>query len=174
MKKNVCMMAMLLMMAVGVNAQDNNNPAPKPPTQEEMMAMDVQRASERLMLDEATAAKFEPIYRKYLQEKMALRPQPKEQPQAQQGMPKTPTDAEMDKAMQDRWDQQTKEIELERKYYSEFRKVLSPRQCQMVMQDHGHRGGKHGDMRGMQPGKPGPQMGHQGPSRNHGNQGRRF
>ena len=63
------MMAALLIGSQTISAQNKDNKEKKQrPTQEQMMQMQTNQIVKTLMLDDATAAKFTPVYEKYLKE----------------------------------------------------------------------------------------------------------
>lgn len=69
-------------------------------TPEQRIEMQVKKAQQRLLLDEATAAKFAPLYKEYLEAMQQCKPTCQKQ---QKGEPKELTDAEIDQMMQDRF-----------------------------------------------------------------------
>lgn len=61
--------ALLLGSQMSLSAQNNDNREKKQrPTQEQMVQMQTNQMVKTLMLDDATAAKFTPVYEKYLNE----------------------------------------------------------------------------------------------------------
>ena len=95
-----------------------------------------------LLLDDATAAKFTPVYMQYLKElsesrisnSRKLKAKETATPEnVQKTEPKSiPTDAEVEKAIKDRFAQSRKILDIREKYYNEFRKFLSPKQIQKM------------------------------------------
>ena len=87
-------------------------------------------------LDDATAAKFTDVYKKYMNEINDLRkkdtPKVKKENKDEGKAPKNMTDADIDKMMKDRFMQSRKMLDIREKYYHEFRKFLSPKQVQKV------------------------------------------
>ena len=134
----------MLVVAFVVGTQVINAQADKPkgkrehkrPTMEQIIQMQSQRVVDELGLDDKTAAKFAEVYKKYMKEMDDLRKQympvksdfKKDKP----SMPKSLTDAEVDKMMRDRFAQARKMLDVREKYYDEFRKFLSPKQVQKV------------------------------------------
>ena len=112
---------------------------------EQIIQMQSQRIVDELGLDDKTAAKFAEVYKKYMKEMDDLRKQympvksdfKKDKP----SMPKSLTDAEVDKMMRNRFTQARKMLDIREKYYNEFRKFLSAKQVQKVfdkgMDNHG-------------------------------------
>ena len=65
----VVLAALLLGSQMTLSAQNRDNKEKKQrPTQEQMMQMQTNQIVKTLMLDDATAAKFTPVYKKYLKE----------------------------------------------------------------------------------------------------------
>ena len=65
----VVLVALLLGSQMTLSAQNRDNKEKKQrPTQEQMMQMQTNQIVKTLMLDDATAAKFTPVYEKYLKE----------------------------------------------------------------------------------------------------------
>ena len=134
----------MLVVAFMMGTQVINAQADKPkgkrehkrPTMEQIIQMQSQRIVDELGLDDKTAAKFAEVYKKYMKEMDDLRKQympvksdfKKDKP----SMPKSLTDAEVDKMMRDRFVQARKMLDVREKYYDEFRKFLSPKQVQKV------------------------------------------
>ena len=134
----------MLVVAFMMGTQVINAQADKPkgkrehkrPTLEQIIQMQSQRIVDELGLDDKTAAKFAEVYKKYMKEMDDLRKQympakydfKKDKP----SMPKSLTDAEVDKMMRDRFAQARKMLDVREKYYDEFRKFLSPKQVQKV------------------------------------------
>lgn len=99
-----------------------------------------------LALDDATAAKFVPVYENYLTDmravhgmnagKKAAKSVTKEgtTPAAKPAVKPVPTDAEVEQAIKSRFAQSRKMLDVREKYYNEFRKVLSPKQIMRVYQ----------------------------------------
>ena len=134
----------MLVVAFMMGTQVVNAQADKPkgkrehkrPTMEQIIQMQSQRIVDELGLDDKTAAKFAEVYKKYMKEMDDLRKQympaksdfKKDKP----SMPKSLTDADVDKMMRDRFAQARKMLDVREKYYDEFRKFLSPKQVQKV------------------------------------------
>jgi len=134
----------MLVVAFMMGTQVINAQADKPkgkrehkrPTMEQIIQMQSQRIVDELGLDDKTAAKFAEVYKKYMKEMDDLRKQympaksdfKKDKP----SMPKSLTDADVDKMMRDRFAQARKMLDVREKYYDEFRKFLSPKQVQKV------------------------------------------
>ena len=134
----------MLIVACMMGTQVMNAQADKPkgkrehkrPTMEQISEMQSQRIVDELGLDDKTAARFSEVYKKYMKEMDDLRKQyMPAKPDFKKGeppMPKSLTDAEVDKMMRDRFAQARKMLDVREKYYDEFRKFLSPKQVQKV------------------------------------------
>ena len=111
-----------------------------------MMQMQTNQMVRALMLDDATAAKFTPIYEKYLKELRECRMmnfKPRARKDAAQGAEanaakETPkpvmTDAEIAKMLKDQFAQSRKMLDIREKYYNEFSKILSQKQIMKIYQ----------------------------------------
>lgn len=133
------LMTLVVMMAVsmgsfGLMAQNTSDaPAQKRakqrPTPEQMMDMHVKMMEKKLVMDDATAAKFTPLYKEYLQAMKDCRPAVnKELKKAEL------TDAEIEKAIQDRFDARQKALDVQKKYFKKFKEVLNAKQLEKVFQ----------------------------------------
>lgn len=105
-------------------------------TPEQRIEMQVKKAQQRLLLDEATAAKFAPLYKEYLEAMQQCKPAC---PKQQKGEPKELTDAEIDQMMQDRFAAHKKLVETQETYYKKFKKILNIRQVEALFKDNGPR-----------------------------------
>ena len=134
----VVLMALFLGSQMTLSAQNKENKERKQhPTPEQMMQMQTNQMVRALMLDDATAAKFTPIYEKYLKELRECRMmnfKPRARKDAAQGTEantakETPkpvmTDAEIAKMLKDQFAQSRKMLDIREKYYNEFSKILS-------------------------------------------------
>lgn len=133
------LMTLVVMMAVsmgsfGLMAQNSPDaPAQKrakqKPTPEQMMDRHVKMMEKKLVMDDATAAKFTPLYKEYLQAMKDCRPVVcKNDKKAEM------TDAEIEKAIQDRFDARQKALDVQKKYFNKFKGVLNAKQLQKVFQ----------------------------------------
>lgn len=112
------------------------------PTQEQILQMQTNQTVKTLMLDDATAAKFTPVYEKYLKElrecrmmnRKTDRPKPAEGVEKKDASKPSLTDAEVEKMIKDQFTQSRKMLDLREKYYNEFRKILSPKQIMKIYQ----------------------------------------
>lgn len=113
-------LAAVVMMSSAVCAQEKK----QAPTPEQRIEKRVERMQKKLMLDDATAAKFAPIYKEYLQAKFAARPVCNKCD--------NPTDAQIKENIAKRLDAQEKAVDVEKKYYKKLSSILSGRQLQQI------------------------------------------
>ena len=99
------------------------------PTPEQMTEFQAKRMENRLMLDDATAAKFIPLYKEYLQALKDCR-KPDEAQAGKRNFERT--DEEIEQAIQDRFDRQQKALDTKKKYFDSFKKILNARQLEKV------------------------------------------
>ena len=161
------------------------------PTEEEMMEMRTQQLQQELMLDDATAAKFAPLYAEYMSAIKAVMPEKCKGPEggkdAKPGEEKpekkaAPTDSEIKEMLAKRIQTQRDIADIQEKYLSKFSDILSARQLQKVFAPkgaprhggmgpghpgagkpgEGGQGGKQGPQCGAPQGQPGPQGGQPG------------
>ena len=99
------------------------------PTPEQMMDRHVKMMEKKLAMEEAIAAKFIPLYKEYLQAMMACRLSMNKDSK-KTGM----TDAEIEKAIQDRFDAKKKELDVQQTYFKKFKEILNARQLEKVFQ----------------------------------------
>lgn len=173
----VALVALFMGSQVMVFAQQDKKegrPERKQPTKEQMQEMLCNRIINELALDDSEAAKFSPVYKKYMEELAAARgdeaPRPgKGKPgEAKEGVeeqtPAMPTDAEVEAAIKARFEQERKILDIRESYYTEFRKVLSAKQI-LKMYNMEKRNDRRAPQQGMkQGGQRGPQQGmQQGP-----------
>ena len=133
------LMTLVVMMAVSMssfsvmaqNAQDApaQRRAKQKLTPEQMIDRHVKMMEKKLVMDDATAAKFTPLYKEYLQAMKDCRPAVnKDVKKAEM------TDAEIEKAIQDRFDARQKALDVQKKYFKKFKEVLNAKQLQKVFQ----------------------------------------
>lgn len=106
---------------------------------EQMQEMQANQIIKGLALDDATATKFIPVYKSYMEEMRATRSTMNaRQPDGKQNLtdkkaPKPiPTDAEVEQSIKARFAQSRKMLDIREKYYNEFRKFLTPKQIQKM------------------------------------------
>lgn len=135
---------------VALFAQEKKEARPerKQFNKEQMQEMQCNQIIKGLALDDATAAKFTPVYKQYMEEMRATRTMgsrrnPANRTVADKQTPKpVPTDAEVEQAIKSRFAQSRKILDIREKYYNEFRKFLSPKQIQKMYNMEKHNGDK--------------------------------
>ena len=139
-------MAVLLMGSqMTLSAQNTENKQKKQrPTPEQMVQMQTKQIVNTLMLDDATAAKFTPVYEKYLKElrecRMMTHKARTEKTKAQgtdaNAKKERPsmTDDEIATMLRNQFTQSRKMLDVREKYYNEFSKILSQKQILKIYQ----------------------------------------
>ncbi|MDR0894983.1 MAG: hypothetical protein LBN06_06745 [Prevotellaceae bacterium] len=102
------------------------------PSEEEMLQMRSRQMANTLMLDDATAAKFAPVYQNYLKEMRALTPPRNAKARKNEGeslaSKGTLTDDEAARLLKDRFAKEQQRLDIQQKYSKEFSKILAPKQ----------------------------------------------
>lgn len=134
-------LAALLIGSQTISAQNKDNKTNKQrPTPEQMIQRQANQMVTTLMLDDATAAKFTPVYEKYLKDLSECRMMNRRERPRNNNAEATPatkpvlTDAEIEKQIKDQFAQSRKILDIREKYYNEFRKILSPKQIAKIYQ----------------------------------------
>lgn len=139
-------LAVLLMGSqMTLSAQNTDNKEKKQrPTQQQMMQMQVDQMVKTLMLDDATAAKFTPVYEKYLKDLRECRmmnhkprtEKAKTQSTDANAKKERPsmTDDEIATMLRNQFTQSRKMLDVREKYYNEFSKILSQKQILKIYQ----------------------------------------
>ncbi len=136
------------MLSMPLMAQNNKPADNKRPdmqrNREHMKEMQVNQVVSALMLDDAAAAKFRPVYENYLKELGEARTygmknkeanKEKNKDQVRKDGPREPqTDAQIEEGIKNRFAQSRKMLDVREKYYTEFRNQLTPRQILKVYQ----------------------------------------
>lgn len=126
-----------------LSAQNSDNKERKQrPTQQQMMQMQVDQMVKTLMLDDATAAKFTPVYEKYLKElrecrMMNHKPRTEKAKTTDANAKKerpSMTDDEIATMLRNQFTQSRKMLDVREKYYNEFSKILSQKQILKIYQ----------------------------------------
>ena len=132
-------LAALLIGSQTISAQNKDNKTNKQrPTPEQMIQRQANQMVTTLMLDDATAAKFTPVYEKYLKDLSECRMMNRRERPRNNNAEATPatkpvlTDAEIEKQIKDQFAQSRKILDVREKYYDEFRKILSPKQIMKI------------------------------------------
>ena len=95
------------------------------------------RMENQLKLDEATAAKFTPLYKEYLKEMRACRPT-----HCTKAEKKQCTDAEKKACMEKRFECREKMLNTQKKYFKKFETFLTADQLRMVFGPKRYKGAK--------------------------------
>jgi Spy/CpxP family protein refolding chaperone len=141
-KVMIVMMAVLMIGSqVTLSAQETENRAPKVkrerPTAEQMLQRQSARMANSLMLNDADAAKFEPLYQNYLKEMNALNPWRNKanmrKPDANAPAKRDSfSDEQASQILKDRFANDQQRLDIQQKYYKEFSKILTPKQVLKV------------------------------------------
>ena len=126
--KKIIITALLLMSTLIVTAQ-----APQGKKGERVQAMRVAMLSNALNLDEAIAQKFWPIFNTYSDAKKAIQQERKEYMQTISNA-RNLSDADIDKALNGIIVCAQKEVDLQKRYKSEFLRVISAKQLATLFQ----------------------------------------
>lgn len=132
MKKMFLGAAVALMLVMPANAQRNQNAQKMSP--EQAIEMKTNRMAKRLMLDDATTAKFAPIYKEYLTElQNCVQNCPNAANCPANGQKcAAMTDADIEKCMEQRFDMQQKKLDIRKNYYKKLKSVLNMKQMQTL------------------------------------------
>ena len=108
-------------------------------TPEQFMERQTNQMVNTLMLDDAAAARFVPVYQNYLKELRECRMMNRAKQRAEgTGVKPEPkpllTDAEVEQQIKGRFAQSRRILDVREKYYNEFRKILSPKQIMKIYQ----------------------------------------
>ena len=131
--KKILILALSAILAVNISAQEQQKErvAGKPLSNEEKVELQIKHLSRELMLSEQQTQKFAVTFREYAAAKEKLFPK-KAKKMVEQG--KELTDAELDQLAKQRFECKKKFVDLQAKFYDKFRKDLSARQVQKVLQ----------------------------------------
>lgn len=136
-------LAALLIGSQTISAQNKDNKTNKQrPTPEQMIQRQANQMVTTLMLDDATAAKFTPVYEKYLKElrecrMMNHKPRTEKAKATDANAKKerpSMTDDEIATMLRNQFTQSRKMLDVREKYYNEFSKILSQKQILKIYQ----------------------------------------
>ncbi len=154
MKARVLIMAMMVAFTSYANAQEVQNAQQQveqqqveqqqAPQRNKKIEAHVKRMTDRFLLDDAKAAKFAPLYQEYLEAKVALRPN--------LVCGEELTDAQIEANIEAMLNVREQSLELDKKYYKKFAKLLNAKQLDMIfgskthfgLRPMGHGKGAHG------------------------------
>ena len=125
MKIRIVLMALVVAFTSYATAQEKKE-APKM-TEEQKVEFRVAKMQKSLGLDEATAAKFAPLYKEYIQELAKCRPELKRG--------KELTEEQVKENIEARIDAKEKSVKVEKKYYGKFSKILDAKQLQKLFSE---------------------------------------
>lgn len=142
MKARFMIMAVAVLLSGTSFTLSAQTPKQHHPAKKNYRAMQCEQIVRTLMLDDATTARFTPVYEKYMTEMRAIRSHPsakKATPRTageatKPAVKRTPTDSEVEQSIKDQFAQSRKMLDVREKYYTEFRKILSPKQIQRIYQ----------------------------------------
>ena len=103
-------------------------------TEEQIIEKRTNQMIQILMLDDATTAKFAPVFSQYLKEKMDCRKMALTERFKKNKEADVKTDADIDAMIQNQFTQSHKMLDIREKYYAKLRKVLSPKQILKIYQ----------------------------------------
>lgn len=126
--KKIIMTLAIACMAVMPTMAQNNKVARQQLTPEQRTERKANALSDRMMLDDATKAKFVPMYQEYMNELNEVCPS--------KGELRKPCSELSDKEISERiekgFDMKQKRLDIEKKYYKKFKSVLNARQLQKI------------------------------------------
>lgn len=129
-------------------AQDQQSKKPEF-NREQYMQMMWQKKTQRLMLTSEQADKLAPVYKEYVAEMIQLRAKcGAKKGGCKPGECKAMTEAEKDKCLKERLDNQRKRADIQEKYYNKFRKIANADQSRKLLQLNCPKHGKCGKMKG--------------------------
>lgn len=129
-------LAVICMAFMPVGAQNKEN-AKQKLTPEQRIERQAENLSRRMLLDDATKAKFVPLYQEYMKEMQSVCPL---QNNAQKKTKAELTDKELEERMEQCFDARQKRLDVEKKYYKKFKSVLNIRQLDQVFRHCGYAG----------------------------------
>ncbi len=136
MKTRLFFLAAAFVTVITANAQKNDNARQmrERPSAEQMTEQRAKKMSETLLLDDKTSEKFIPLYKQYLTELQAVRPErrmkrdgnnPKE---AKQEM----TEEQIAERIKESFANERKALDIKEKYYKDFSKILNQKQIEKM------------------------------------------
>lgn len=137
--KNLKVVAFIILL-IGFATQANAQTAKRGAARQKMSvekrdSLQCQRMANELMLNDATMAKFTPLYMNYLTELRNVWGSDKKADKKRDfGAMKERTDAEIYKSMEDRFTKSQKVLDIRTKYYKEFKRFLTAKQVEKIYQ----------------------------------------
>lgn len=132
MKRIILGVALAMLSLMPAAAQKKGNA--KNITPEQAIEMQTTRMAKRLMLDDATTAKFTPIYKEYLTEMRACAQNCRKAGTCpfNQKDSVVMTDADIEKCIDQCFDMQQKKLDIKKSYYKKLKSVLNMKQMQAI------------------------------------------
>lgn len=115
-------------MAIIPSMAQNNRAEKKHLTTEQRIENKANVLSNKMMLDDATKAKFVPMYKEYLKELNDVCPKKDITKKTCTEL----TEKEISERLEKRFDTKQKRLDIEKKYYKKFKTVLNARQLQQI------------------------------------------
>ena len=129
--KKIVMLAVSAILVANLSAQELKKECCKKISKEEKVELDIKRLTNELLLSDKQAEKFAATYRDYAAKVDELFQQSFT---AKEEKEKVLTEAELDKLAKQRFENFKNLADLQSKYYDKFRKFLSARQVEKVLQ----------------------------------------
>ena len=133
MKTRLFFLAAAFVTVITANAQKNGNARQmrERPSAEQMAEQRAKKMSETLLLDDKTSEKFIPLYKQYIAELQAIRP---ERRMMRDGnSPKQEmTEEQIAERIKEGFANERKTIDIKEKYYKDFSKILNQRQIERM------------------------------------------
>ena len=137
MKTKGLFMAMAFIAFIGMvtaTAQNtNDNASKKRITREELVEKRIQRMQCQLKMDDATTAKFTPLYKEYLRELGNCH----KTAGVSFDRKKVCTDSERINRMEKRFECRQKMLDTQKEYFGKFKKILNAQQLETLFSNHG-------------------------------------
>ena len=130
----IASLATLLSTTVAFAQNTNSNARPSKEDVNQRIDKCCNRMRDQLQIDDATAAKFMPLYKEYLNELRTCKPA------TCQSHSQQCTDADKKACIENRMNCREKMIQTQKKYYSKFEKFLNADQLQRIFCPAHHRG----------------------------------
>lgn len=130
--KKMFVVALMAIFVSGSLYAQNPEKKQKPEISTETQA---KKKAVQLMLDDATTAKFIPLYQEYLDAMKANRESMRTvngDERKERGGENQLTDEELDKMITSRFECQQKRLDIQQKYYNKFKKILTVRQAEKL------------------------------------------
>lgn len=134
MKRYLTIFLTLLALTTGLSTATAQETDKQRPTREQLTTAQARHIASLMAFDDATSERFIATFSRHQQELWALGPKGRKQ-QRKKGVQQT--DAQVKQAMQERFERRQKVLDLEKKYYDEYSKFLTPKQIQRVYELQG-------------------------------------